>query len=336
MREIDEQIPSESGPIPPSTESPESVETMRSVETMHASSLQQIHNWTIHPVGFGIAVLAIAFVAYQLIGGLITYFLFGVDVAGNVQSMRAVTVLSQLLFLVGPAVALLYLQPWNAVEVFRLRAPALAPLLPVAISVLGAQFFGQVYLDVQQHVLRSYLLPDALLPLLDSFEKMISELYESLLVMRSPGEALFVLFVVGFTPAVCEEALFRGTVQYSFERVLRMRWVLLLTGAIFAMFHLNPLTFVPLTLLGAWLGFVVWRGGSIWYAVIGHALNNSLAVVSLYMLETDSFVPKLDPGAFPDAATVLLGVAGLAAFLLSVLWFWRLTARPRHDSPSSL
>jgi uncharacterized protein len=326
MREINEHIPPESEPIPPSTESPEPKSLWNETK---------IPEWTIHPVGFGIAVLAIAFASYQLIGGLITYLLFGVDVGGNVQEMRVVTVVSQVLFLVGPAVALLYLQPWNAVEVFRLRAPALAPLLPVAVAIIGAQFFGQVYLDVQQHVLRSYLLPDGLLPLLDSFEEMLSELYESLLIMRSPAEALFVLFVVGFTPAVCEEALFRGTVQYSFERVLRMRWVLLLTGSIFAMFHLNPLTFVPLTLLGAWLGFVVWRGGSIWYAVIGHAMNNSLAVFSLYMLESDSFVPKLDPGAMPDAATLLIGAAGLAAFLLSVLWFWRLTANPRHDIPSS-
>ncbi len=340
MREIDDHIPPQPEPIPPATESPDTafhaVETTHLVETLHATSLPNATNqpgWNIHPVGFAFALLATSFAAYQLLGGVITYFLFGLDMSANVQGMRIATIISQVVFLVGPAVLLLYLQPWEFRKVFRLAPPRLLPLGVAVLAVISVQFVGSVYLDVQQHILRRYLLPDMLLPLLDSFEKMVSEMYETLLIMRSPGEALFVLLVVGVTPAVCEEVLFRGSVLYSLERGLRVRWALLITGSMFALFHLNPVTFVPLALLGTWLGFIVWRGGSIWYAVIGHAVNNSLAVFSLYVLETDSLTPKVVPGAMPDGLTLLVGAVSLGVFIFTVLWFWRLT-RPQTDSIS--
>ncbi len=292
----------------------------------------RVSDWTIHPVGFAFLVLGASFAAYQLLGGVITYLLFGLDVAKHVQGMRIATILSQLMFLVGPAVLLLYFQPWSFRKVFRLSPPRAVPLMAVLVSIVAFQFFGPVYLDSQQHVLRQYLLPDALLPVLDAFEKMVGKMYESLLIMRSPGEALFVLFVVGITPAVCEEILFRGTVLYSLERGLRVRWALLLTGVMFAMFHLNPVTFVPLALLGAWLGLMVWRGNSIWYAVVGHAMNNTIAVLALYALDTESLVSTPAPGDMPDLATLAIGGVGLAVFLASVLLFWDNT-RPQTDSP---
>jgi uncharacterized protein len=294
----------------------------------------RIRDWTIHPVGFGFLVLAISFVAYQILGGVATFLLFGVNVSENVQGMRVMTVISQLLFLVGPAILLLYLQPWPLRDVFRLSAPRFMPTVVTIIAVLAAQIFGQVYLDVQQHLLRTYLLPEMLLPMLDTFENMLKELYGTLLNMGSPLEMLFVLFVIGLTPAVCEELLFRGTVQYSFERAMRARWAVLLTGAIFALFHLNPITFIPLAILGSWLGFVVWRGGSIWYAIIGHAVNNSLAVLSLYFLNADSWTGKVETGELPDAGALIVGGASLVLLIVSVPFFMRLT-KQRHDSVTS-
>ena len=78
--------------------------------------------------------------------------------------------------------------------------------------------------------------------------------------MHTPIEALTVWMVVALTPAICEEVLFRGTVQHAFEKKMRLRWAFLLTGAIFSFFHLNPVTFIPLALLGTYFSVLTWRG----------------------------------------------------------------------------
>lgn len=289
------------------------------------------------PVVFGFLVLAVAFFAYQILGGLISFLLFGIDAEGSIQGMRVVTVISQLLFLVLPALLLLGLQRWKIREVLRLRMPRLLPLLSVIIAVIAMQYVVQAYVEVQQHVLRNYLLPDFLLPLLDEFEQLLEELYGKLLAMRSPAEALFVWVVVAVTPGFCEEVLFRGTVQYSFERGMRVRWALLLNGVIFALFHLNPVTFVPLTLLGVFFAIITWRSGSIAYAVVAHITNNTLAVVALYVFQSDTLLPAERAGATPTAEVLLIsGGIGLLVFAASVALFWVLTARRETETMNAL
>ncbi|PLX28442.1 MAG: hypothetical protein C0600_09700 [Ignavibacteria bacterium] len=278
------------------------------------------------PVLFGFVVLIVAFVAYQIFGGLITYLLFGFGSDEQVQGMRAITVVSQLLFLLVPSVILLKLQPWKVKDVLRLHAPKVLPLLLVIVSVIALQFVVQSYMEAQQYVLRNYLLPDALLPLLDTFEDLIEELYGTLLAMNSFPEFIFVWVVVAVTPGICEEVLFRGTVQYSFERGMRLRWTFLLTGAIFSMFHLNPITFIPLAALGVFFAVITWRGNSLYYAVVGHVTNNTLAVVAMYAFESDSLLPAEGAEAVPSAAVLAIsGVIGLLVFIASLAMFWSLT-----------
>ncbi|HOJ03610.1 MAG TPA: type II CAAX endopeptidase family protein [Bacteroidota bacterium] len=291
-----------------------------------------LREWTIHPAGFAVLVLALVFISYQLVGGLISFLLFGLDFGKNTHAVRVATMVSQYVLLLGPAVAMLYLQPWSIRQVLRLRWPRLGPSIAVIVSVLALQMAGQAWLEMQQFVLREYLLPDFLLPVLDAFEEMITELYSSLLGMHSLPEALFVWLVVGLTPALCEEGLFRGTVQYSFEKVLPARWAIVLSGGLFAAFHLNPVTLIPLTALGMWFSATVWRGKSIAYPVLGHAVNNTFAVVALYALDTEQLVPTSSGGALPFGPLLLILALALAVFAVFARMFWRMTAEPHADT----
>lgn len=279
-----------------------------------------------HPVFFAFLLLAVVFVSYQVLGGLISFLLFGFGSDEQVQGMRLVTMVSQLLFLLLPSVLLLRLMRWDWRRVLRLRTPRIAPLLLVVVGVVSLQFVVQAYMEAQQFVLRNYLLPDSVLPLLDKFEDLLQELYGTLLGMHSPMEALFVWLVVALTPGICEEVLFRGSVQWSFEKSMRLRWAFLLNGAIFSMFHLNPVTFVPLALLGTYFAVITWRGASLWYAVTGHIVNNSIAVLALYVFDSESLLPADAAGAGPSAAALAVtGVVALAVFLASLRLFWQLT-----------
>ena len=287
----------------------------------------------LQPVFFGFVLLAVVFVSYQLLGGLISLLLFGFGSAEQVQGMRWVTMLSQILFLLVPSVLLLRLMHWDWRKVLRLRMPKLAPLLLVIVGVISLQFVVQAYMEGQQYLLRNYLLPDSVLPLLDKFEDLIQELYGTLLGMHSPLEALFVWIIVAVTPGVCEEVLFRGSVQWSFEKGMRLRWAFLLNGVIFSMFHLNPVTFVPLALLGMYFAFITWRGASLGYAVTGHVVNNSIAVLALYVFDSDSLLPAEAGGAGPTAgALAVTGIVAAAVFLASLVLFWKLTEQGKTYS----
>jgi membrane protease YdiL (CAAX protease family) len=278
------------------------------------------------PVLFGFIVLLLAFFAYQILGGLITFLLFGFGSEENMQGMRLVTMIAQFVFLLAPAIIVLRLQHWSIQDALRLRWPRILPLLAVVIAVIALQFVVQVYVEAQQYVLRNYLLPDALLPLLDEFEQLIEELYGKLLAMHSPVEAVFVWLVVAVTPGICEEVLFRGTVQSSFERGMRLRWAFLLSGVIFSLFHLNPVTFVPLAMLGVFFAVITWRGRSLGYAMVGHITNNTLAVVALYFFRSESMLPTDGAGSDPSAtALAVSGGLGLLVFAVSLGMFWKLT-----------
>lgn len=281
----------------------------------------------LHPVAFALLLVLVTFVGYQLLGGVITYLLFGLDTASNVAGVRAVTVVSQLLFLMLPSVLLLRFMGWNLREALRLRMPRLMPLLVVVVSVIALQFVVQAWVELQQHVMRRYLLPDALLPILDMFEEMIQELYGTLLAMHTPAEAITVWFVIALTPALCEEVLFRGAVQYSFEKKMRLRWSFLLSGAIFSFFHLNPVTFIPLALLGVYFSVITWRGDSLGYAITAHATNNTIAVVAMYFFQSENLLPVEAASGAPSLGMYAAsGSIALTVFAVCVWYFWTLTA----------
>ena len=97
--------------------------------------------------------------------------------------------------------------------------------------------------------------------------------------------ALFVLASVILAP-LAEEVLFRGFLFAGFRQ--RYGWVqaILLSSAIFALFHLQLAAFIPTFMLGAVLAFTYQRSNSIWPGIILHFLVNALGVcATLFALQ---------------------------------------------------
>lgn len=91
--------------------------------------------------------------------------------------------------------------------------------------------------------------------------------------------------IVSISPAICEEAVFRGVVLNSF-RGARNKWIaIVLTGVIFGAFHGSIWRFVPTAVLGIMLGYIVVETGNIWYSCLFHAINNLAPLVSLFALK---------------------------------------------------
>ena len=90
----------------------------------------------------------------------------------------------------------------------------------------------------------------------------------------------FLFIALALTPAVCEELLFRGYLQRQVERGWGTVASIVVVGVLFGLYHLRLSQAVPLSLLGIYLGFVVWATGSLWAGFLVHLLNNGLAVAA--------------------------------------------------------
>lgn len=97
-------------------------------------------------------------------------------------------------------------------------------------------------------------------------------------------------FAIGaLLPAVCEEWAYRGFVLSGALRFPPLV-AALFTGVLFSAMHLSFLRFVPLAVLGFTLSLAALRTGSLLPGMIGHLLNNALA-----LLLTGITLPTLPP-----------------------------------------
>ena len=138
-------------------------------------------------------------------------------------------------------------------------------------------------------------------------------------IFRSHGHGLSFLMlalIVGVTPAVCEEILFRGYVQTRLKRSWGPMMAIFFSSLLFAIGHMDPIHALGVFPLGVFLGFVCWRSGSIYPAILGHFVNNVVSVVMVVLAPEDK-----DTLAIPAAITVLLvlglGIIGMAAVAYS-------------------
>ena len=110
---------------------------------------------------------------------------------------------------------------------------------------------------------------------------------------------------LAFFGPLLEEVLFRGAIQGLLMRYFGRPWPAIVVAAlVFGVFHMNPVQIVYATLLGIVLGWIYYRTGSLLSVIVGHVLNNSLAVVT-----TVAF------GATEEEA-VANSTAGIAGFVL--------------------
>ena len=158
-------------------------------------------------------------------------------------------------------------------------------------------------------------------------ESNVRELLEGALdeLVRTDGLGDVALLFAGgvLLAAVCEELLFRGLILHLLATGGWWCGAIVISGILFAAFHLDPVSFLPITLVGAYFGILVWRSRSIYPAILAHAANNLLAFVAAPMFEA------LEGG--PDTRLVI-GCAASATFV-TMLVFYLFRTRPLRMPP---
>ncbi len=143
------------------------------------------------------------------------------------------------------------------------------------------------------------------------FEKELREL--SVWVRTMPGPGMALLFVVA--APVGEETLYRGAVDRGLAASLGPRRALVLSALLFALIHLLPIRILSTFVLGLHFAFVARRTGSLFAAVLAHALNNAAALWLLPEREGPSWAVLLGAGAAYAALAWAAGRRGGANWL---------------------
>jgi membrane protease YdiL (CAAX protease family) len=122
------------------------------------------------------------------------------------------------------------------------------------------------------------------------------------------------VLLVSVGTAIGEELMFRGAVlNLLLTSRLGRHTVAWTVGFIFSAIHFDPFGFLPRLLLGTLFVYLIYASGSLWTAVLAHALNNLLALIE--------FKAGLDlTAAFTDRPW-LIGCSILATALLIYYWF---------------
>ena len=89
-----------------------------------------------------------------------------------------------------------------------------------------------------------------------------------------------ILKVVIMAPVI-EELIFRGIIMHGLMRNYSKFTAVFASALMFALFHLNPWQFPATFILGLILGILMIRTRNIYLCILGHAINNALALVSM-------------------------------------------------------
>ncbi len=251
---------------------------------------------TIPPVNAAFIALIGIFFLYQFGGALLTLAIFGFKFEdAEINAVRMLTMGGQILLMLLPTLIFArYVYHENTSFILRMKFPSLKEIGVFAAGLILLTPLLQYFLSIQNILIQKLTsvspFAKSITDMLDQLDKLVEKTYGSLLTSHSVFESALIIFVVAVTPAICEETLFRGFVQKSFEQKLKPSWSIFITALFFGLFHFNPYGLLPLIALGAYFGFAAYASNSIFVPMILHFVNNLLAVMVFFILGNDELI----------------------------------------------
>jgi sodium transport system permease protein len=176
--------------------------------------------------------------------------------------------LSEWLLLFLPALLFVRVAGFGVRETFSLRRPTGTKVAGGLLLIAGALPLGWFLAWAQGFVLP---VPWDML-----------EGLEDLVTAESPSRLLWLLVLLALTPAICEEAVFRGVLLAGIRGRASTVRVAVLNGLLFGAFHISfesAFRFLPTAWLGFILAWAVLSTRSIWVGVLMHFVNNGSIVL---------------------------------------------------------
>jgi len=143
---------------------------------------------------------------------------------------------------------------------------------------------------------------------------------QAIMQLKTFGDYLLGLLIMGLLPAICEETLFRGGLQNFLTRWTQRPWLaILVVSILFSAVHFSFYGFFPRMFLGIVLGYIYYYTGSLWLSILAHFFNNAIAVSQVYFSNSPSLKQMAQEN--PSLPLVYLGLIAIpfAVALLALL-----------------
>jgi membrane protease YdiL (CAAX protease family) len=201
------------------------------------------------------------------------------------------------------------------------------PRLPQVLLVFVIMFFG-LWVSSGLSYFNSHLpISQALKHQFDKMENDYNSGVESIISLNNFGEYLFALFILALLPAICEETLFRGGFQNFLTRATKMPWLsIIIVSILFSLAHWSYYGFLSRFFLGIMLGLLYQYSGKIWLNILGHFLNNAIAITVLYYFTLQG---KSLKDAINDNTESYVGIVALPIVIGLLYWFWQVSKKDK-------
>jgi membrane protease YdiL (CAAX protease family) len=211
-------------------------------------------------------------------------------------SLRA-TIAISLLLLALPSVVAVRLHGVPMVAGLGIEAiPRRLVLLSVAAG-LGLWIFSLGLIEVQYAV---WAPPEGYLEI---FRRLHDALRPA-----NPLDAVWSAIAIAAAPAVFEETTVRGVLLPALRPWTGGPWAVALSALVFALMHLDPYRFAFTFVVGAALGALRLRTGSLWPSMLAHGTLNLLTFGTAPWLD-DPSQPLQDPRPWLGAGLMVVGLA---------------------------
>lgn len=289
-------------------------------------TMEEQFNPQISPILAAIVGLIGGFFLYQLVGGLLTLLVFGLDIENApINGIRLMTTAGQILFILLPAIVFSKLFYSDVTKFLRIKIPSWKEVLFYTIGIAILTILLQNYLYIQNYFIdqlaNNIPMVKSLKELLDTLNAYVEKTYGNLLKANNIFEAVLIVFVVAVIPALSEEAMFRGFIQRSFEFKMKPFYAALLTAVFFGVNHFNPYGLIPLIILGLYFGYAAYMSGSIIIPIILHFLNNFTAVMLYFIFGDDELISSTvnKPAELGSSLIMLLFMTVLLIGVMTVI-----------------
>ena len=216
---------------------------------------------------------------------------FGViDLVLNLQ-----VALQNIIVFAFPAFALAVFVSRKPIHYLRLNCmPRARALLFLIVAMVVARPAMNYIIDWNE----SIRLPESMSDIeqmLRQYEDMAKTTTDNLTKGKSFGGILVLILTVGCLTGFGEEVFFRGMfTRLIIDKPCNKHIAIWIGAFLFSLMHFQFYGFVPRMLLGGFFGYLMVWSGSLWLPIIAHAINNSLAIVSIYLCEQNILPVRLD------------------------------------------
>ena len=156
----------------------------------------------------------------------------------------------------------------------------------------------------------------AFMQMVESIDKQNNRMYELLLLNNTGWSTMLNLLVMALLPAIGEEFFFRGILYRVFsDWTKKQHLAVWLTAILFTVMHFQFFKLLPMLLLAASFGYLMYFSGSLWLSIVLHFVNNAIVVVSDSMIKNGYQYDFLrEDFMFPVLATVICSAIAAYTF----------------------